>query len=170
MPSSVAHGLTAFALGAAILPQRSARPIVLTGVACAVLLDIDAIGRPFGYGDLAWFGGHRALTHSTFFALTLGLGLTFLWRQRLPSRALQGRAAAFLILAMVAHGVFDAFTGYGDGVALFAPLSWHRFASAWEPFAGVWEEVFIVWLPAGLFLGYIKRKRAPGPDSTARVA
>ncbi len=71
---------------------------------------------------------------------------------------------------MLAHGIFDAFTGYGEGVAFFAPFSWHRFASAWEPFAGIWEEVFIVWLPAWLILGYVKRKQAAERDSTARVA
>src|SRR5687767_8025007 len=138
MPSSVAHGLTALALGTALLPERRARPLVLTGIACAVLLDIDAVGRPFGRGDIAWLGGHRALTHSIFFAVAVGLGLTFLWRHRLSTATLRWRAAVYLVAAMIAHGVFDAFTGYGEGVAFFAPFSWRRFAAGWEPFDGLW--------------------------------
>ena len=170
MPSSVAHGLTALALGAAILPGRSVRPIVLTGVACAVLLDIDAAGRPFGLGDISWLGGHRALTHSIAFAVVVGLGLTFLWRRRLLAPTLKQRAAVFLILAMVAHGVFDAFTGYGEGVTFFAPFSWHRYAAAWEPFAGLWEEVFIVWLPAWFVVRHLNRTRARTQESVPPVA
>ena len=42
---------------------------------CAVIPDIDAIGRPFygAAGDLEWLGGHRGFTHSLTFAALLGL-------------------------------------------------------------------------------------------------
>ncbi|HYI04809.1 MAG TPA: metal-dependent hydrolase [Reyranella sp.] len=157
MPSSVAHGFAAAALGAALLPGRVFRRLALSGVASAVLLDIDAIGRPFGHGDIGWLGGHRALTHSLFFAAVVGGLLVFFWRRRLGERGMRLRAFAFFFTAMAAHGVLDTFTDYGDGVAFLAPLSWERFESSWEPFQGLWEEVIIVWLPCYLLLRYARR-------------
>jgi hypothetical protein len=56
MPSSVAHAFTALVIGAAIIPRPVPRRVRIAGVACAVLIDLDAIGRPFGYPDVAWVG------------------------------------------------------------------------------------------------------------------
>ena len=170
MPSSVAHGLTALALGTAILPVCAPRQLVYTGIAAAVLLDIDAIGRPFGLGDLAWLGGHRALTHSVIFAAALGAALTALWWRSQPAMADQFRVYAFFVAAMVAHGALDAFTDYGEGVAFLAPVSWRRFDAPWAPFQGLWEEVVIVWLPAWLFVQYVARRRARQVKAPAQGA
>ena len=160
MPSSVAHGLTALALGTALLPARAPRRLLYAGIAAAVLLDVDAIGRPFGRGDLEWLGGHRALTHSLIFAAALGAGLTLLWRQSQRTTSEQLRVYAFFVSAMVSHGVLDAFTDYGEGIAFLAPLTWRRFDAPWAPFQGLWEEVVIVWLPAWLVVRYIAHRRA----------
>ena len=56
MPSSVAHGLAAIALGTLFYPSERAR-LYATAAAGSVLLDIDALGRPFGLGDVGWLGG-----------------------------------------------------------------------------------------------------------------
>ena len=158
MPSSVAHGLVAAAIGAVLLPRPIFRRVALTGVASAILIDVDAIGRPFGRGDLASLGGHRALTHSLFFAAVVGGLLVFLWRRVLPNRRMRLRAFAFFASAMVAHGILDTFTDYGAGVALLAPFSWQRFESSWEPFQRIWDEVPIVWLPCYLALRYARHR------------
>ena len=160
MPSSVAHGLTALALGTALLPERAPRRLLYTGVAAAVLIDIDAIGRPFGFGDLTWLGGHRALTHSVVFAAAVGAVLTAFWRRSQSTRAEQLRVYGFFVMAMVAHGALYAFTRYGEGIAFLAPLSWQRFDAPWAPLQGLWEEVFMVWLPAWVFIHHVARRRA----------
>src|SRR5688500_684011 len=106
MPSSFAHGFAALALGAAILPRPIPRRLAITGVACAVLLDLDAIGRPFGHGDVMWLGGHRALTHSVFFSVIVAGLLTVLWKGLASGvHAPRWRIFAFLASAMIAHGV-----------------------------------------------------------------
>ena len=158
MPSSVAHGFAALALGAAILPRPIPRRLAVTGVACAVLLDLDAIGRPFGYGDVMWLGGHRALTHSLFFAAVVAALLTFLWRGLASgAQAPRWRIFAFLASAMIAHGVLDMFTDDHPAVAIFAPFYWQRFEAPWEPFHRIWMEIIIVWIPCWLFLRYRNR-------------
>jgi hypothetical protein len=46
--------------------------------------------------------------------------------------------------------VLDAFTTYGEGVALLAPVSMYRWKAAWQPFSDLWSEVVILWIPAVL--------------------
>jgi membrane-bound metal-dependent hydrolase YbcI (DUF457 family) len=188
LPSSVAHGFAALALGAAILRPPLPRRLAITGVACAVLLDLDAIGRPFGRGDVMWLGGHRALTHSLFFAVVVAALLVFLWKG-LASGELAGkelasgepagkelasgantrwRVFAFLAGGMIAHGVLDMFTDNHPAVAILAPFSWQRFRAPWEPFQGIWMEILVVWIPCWLFLRYRNRTRN-GRDHPADV-
>jgi membrane-bound metal-dependent hydrolase YbcI (DUF457 family) len=127
---------------------RSAGVVGLTALAAAAP-DIDAIGRPFGHGDITLLGGHRAVTHSIFAALLLGAVALFLV-PRHAARADRWRIALFVTAVVVTHGVLDAFTTYGEGVAFFAPLSMHRWKSAWQPFGGLWSEVFALWIPAAV--------------------
>ena len=127
MPSSVAHGFAALALGAAILPRPLPRRLARTGIACAVLLDLDAIGRPFGWGDVGWLGGHRGLTHSLCFAVVVAAMLAFTSKWLASDTRLQWRVFAFLAGAMVAHGALDMLTDDHPAVAILAPFSWQRF-------------------------------------------
>ena len=46
MPSSLSHAMVAVAAGSVIAPRRLLRPFLIIGAVCAVLPDIDAIGRP----------------------------------------------------------------------------------------------------------------------------
>ena len=163
MPSSIGHGLTALALGAAILPTPVPRRVAITGVACAVLLDLDAVGRPFGYGDVMWLGGHRAFTHSVFFAVVAGALLTVAMRRSFPDADAGRRVFAFFTAAMLAHGALDAFTDYGEGIAYLAPFSWRRFESTWEPLTGVSSEIVLIWLPTYILMRWLgHRGRARG--------
>jgi inner membrane protein len=157
VPSSVAHGCAALALGAAILPRPLPRRLAVTGVACAVLIDLDAIGRPFGRGDVEWLGGHRALTHSLFFAVIVAALLTLIWKGPASGAYARWRVFAFLAGAMIAHGILDMFTDNHPAVAIFAPFSWQRFRAPWEPFGGIWLEIFVIWIPCWLFIRYRNR-------------
>jgi membrane-bound metal-dependent hydrolase YbcI (DUF457 family) len=122
MPSSVAHGLAALALGTVFYPAERLR-FYGAAAAGAVLPDIDAIGRPFGLDDVGWLGGHRAVAHSVPFAAVLAIAAVAIlcrgptWDHR-PTGVW-----AYLALAFALHGAFDALTVYGDGVMFFAPFS-----------------------------------------------
>jgi inner membrane protein len=101
-------------------------------MACAVVPDIDVIGFQFGihYGDLL---GHRGITHSLAFAAVLSI----LVAACVPSRNLQGTKrrilALFLFVATASHGVLDAMTNGGLGVAFFAPFSSARYFLPFRP-------------------------------------
>lgn len=102
------------------LPRRFA----VLGAVVATVPDLDVVGFRLGvdYGDVL---GHRGLSHSLAFAAMVAAGIAILWRS-LPARA-RSPAWLYLALAMASHGLFDALTDGGLGVALLAPFSNDRF-------------------------------------------
>jgi len=136
MASSWTHAVGAIAVAAAIL-QKPVPPRIWLGVAtCAVLPDIDAIGRPFGGGDIAWLGGHRALTHSVPFAAALSAFLCVVVLRVAPS--IQPRLILWLALtlAIASHGALDSLTTYGEGIQFLAPFTSVRYWSPWRVLGG----------------------------------
>lgn len=130
--------------------------------------DADVIGFRFGikYGDLL---GHRGLTHSIAFALVLSaiVATAIHSRERLMSwRVLW----LYLFVATLSHGILDAFTDGGLGVAFFSPFSNHRYFFPWNPIevspigAGFFSaegvdviknEMLWIWFPSVAFVGFM---------------
>lgn len=154
MPSSIAHALTALPVGAALLPTDIPRRVWIAGFACAVVPDIDAIGRPFGFGDLAFLGGHRALTHSLPFAIALSFVVVAFLCRHAAARKDCGRTTVLLVVATASHGLLDTLTAYGEGVTLLAPFSMQRYTAPWHPLNGL-NEITWIWLPALLVFGVV---------------
>ncbi len=94
-----------------------------------MLPDIDAIGHWLGvpYGHPF---GHRGFTHSIAFGVLLGLGaIPFAARLAAASHIV-----FFLVaLSAISHGVLDAMTNGGLGVAFLWPFSDDRFFLPWRP-------------------------------------
>ena len=132
MPTIISHGVAALAIGKAFQSSPLPWRFWAAAVACAVVPDLDVIGFRFGipYGHLL---GHRGISHSLLFAIGLGALATFL----LFPKGLPGvgrlRLWSCLSLAAASHGVLDAFTNGGRGVALLAPLSTARYFAPWRP-------------------------------------
>lgn len=97
-----------------------------------MLPDIDAIGYWVGVPTSALLG-HRGLTHSLTFALAVGLGSAWLLAQRSRPPEAAPRVALYLVLAMVSHGMLDAGTNGGPGIAFFAPFSNARYFFPFRP-------------------------------------
>jgi len=158
MPSSIGHALVATAIAAPLAPAAPTRRYWFAGVLCAVLPDLDAVGRPFGWGDLGFLGGHRALTHSIIFAVVIGLVVAQLGFRDVRWKGYRGRIIAYLVLATASHGALDAFAPYGDGVEFFSPFSAVRYAAPWRPLDLV-NEIFWIWFPAVLTIVTVRRVR-----------
>lgn len=132
MASAFAHA----AAGAALWPlfrTQAARPWTwAAGATLAAAPDLDVIGFRFGikYGDLL---GHRGLTHSLFFALTIGLLIGWLLTRRSATAREHLQVSVYLFLATASHGLLDAMTNGGLGVALLAPLESARYFFPWQP-------------------------------------
>ena len=158
MPSSVAHALAAVAVGTVFYPAGPAR-LYVTAATGAVLLDVDAIGRPFGLGDLYWIGGHRGLTHSLAFAAALAVSIVAAAYRGADWEGRRVGLWACFALAFALHGALDALSTYGDGVMFLAPFSSWRFKAAWQPFHHLTPEVIGIWLPALAIIWYRRRGR-----------
>lgn len=162
MPSVFSHAVMASCLGSWYRPALLAR-IWVAGMLCSAFPDLDVIGFRFGvrYGD---FLGHRGFSHSLAFAALLAIVVTIL----LPLRDAPARGrfsiAFYLFLCTASHGLLDAMTNGGLGVAFFAPFDNHRYFLPWRPIqvapigmgrffstaglAVLRSELLWVWLPA----------------------
>nr|AYM52579.1 inner membrane protein [Aetherobacter rufus] len=133
MPSIISHPAVVFALGPVFARLGVAPRLWLVGAVCTVVPDLDSIGFFLGvrYASLL---GHRGLSHSLLFALTLALALAPLCR-RLSPRASLLAVAGFLFLCTASHGALDALTSGGLGVAFLSPFDQHRHFFPWRPIA-----------------------------------
>jgi len=126
MPTILTHAISAGALGSAMLPSGlGARPWAL-GVTCAMLPDLDVLGFKLGISYSSMLG-HRGLSHSLAFALSLSILVTVLGFRAVRWDAARIRIWLFLFVAAASHGILDAFTNGGLGVALLAPFAAERY-------------------------------------------
>ena len=125
MASAFSHAIVALAMGKAFRSKELSWRELSLGALCSVVPDLDVIGFFFGvqYGDL-W--GHRGLTHSVVFAALLAGSLVALWYRSKPAVTMTGLFLYFS-LCTVSHGVLDAMTNGGLGVAFFSPFDTTRY-------------------------------------------
>jgi len=133
MPSIMSHAIVASSLGMAGRPPgRMPMRYWVTLAIVAALPDADVIGFALGlpYGHML---GHRGLTHSLPFAAVLAAIVVRLlsrgreWHRRWPA------LWAVMFAAIASHGVLDALTNGGQGIAFLAPLSAARWHFPWRP-------------------------------------
>lgn len=148
MASVFSHAIVAVALGTAFTPPVRRAPTAaavvprsvwrleiprwwLLGVACAVIPDLDVVSFTFNvaYGD---FLGHRGFTHSILFA-GMAAALAMLGFPRRDWYAPRAPLWVYFFLCGLSHGVFDAMTNEGLGVAFFSPLDMTRYFLPWTP-------------------------------------
>ncbi len=176
MASAFSHAIAAVAIGKLNFRSVHTWKYMLLGTFCAVIPDADAIGywMKVPYESL-W--GHRGITHSLFFAFLLaGLVMYLFYRSEKPfSKAWLALYLTFFACT-ASHGVLDAFTTGGKGVAFFAPFWNERYFFPWKvirvspisvtkffsdkgiqilksEFVWVWIPSFVI-----IFIAYIVRK------------
>src|SRR5436309_6502968 len=146
MPTVLSHAVAATAIGAAMIPPPRL-PVWGLGALCAVLPDLDVIAFALGlpYGHVL---GHRGLSHSLPFAAGLALVATAVAaRRRLDAGSSALRLWAFFFVATASHGLLDAMTSGGFGIAFFAPFSNARYFFPWRP-------IVVSPIGIGAFLGH----------------
>lgn len=131
MASAFSHAVVALTMGKAIQSRLMTGRALLLGALCSVIPDADVIGFHHGiqYGDL-W--GHRGLTHSVLFAALLSGLLVAVRSRREPPIAMAGMFL-YLFFCTASHGVLDAMTNGGLGVAFFSPFDTTRYFLSFRP-------------------------------------
>ncbi|SFP79821.1 metal-dependent hydrolase [Hymenobacter arizonensis] len=133
MASAFGHAALGATLGTLLLPNRLHRRYWLAVACCAALPDIDALGYKLGvpYASL-W--GHRGITHSLLAAAVVAaIGLAIRLLSQPNQRPPAGRLALLLFLATASHGLLDAMTTGGLGVAFFSPWDQERYFFGLRP-------------------------------------
>ena len=165
MASALTHAIAGLAIGTAFRRLELPTRFWVLGAVGAVIPDLDGVGFWLGVPYESIFG-HRGFTHSVVFAAlfaTAGL-LAFRGERYADIRA---RVWIYLFLATASHGMLDAVTSGGGGIAFFAPVVNDRYFFPWRPIivspmsirrfftarglAIIASEFRWVWVPAGLF-------------------
>ena len=132
MPSPLSHGTVALALGSLIPNSFLPRKWWLIGAICASLPDADVIAFRLGI-PYQHMMGHRGLTHSIVFAMVLALTVAGAALFTSKGLRLAPVLSLYLCACTLSHGLLDALTNGGYGVAFWAPFSDQRFLFAWRP-------------------------------------
>lgn len=179
MASIFSHAAAALGIAACFYRPQTPKRVWVIGAVCSVVPDLDVIGFRFGvpYGD---FWGHRGFTHSLFFAALLACLIQLLaFRDGTPGLS-RFALWMYFFLATASHGLLDAMTDGGLGVAIFSPFNNNRFFLPWTPIrvspmgvtrffthrglAVIPSELLWIWLPSALlvlFAVLIRRRLTP---------
>ncbi len=169
MPTIVTHGFVAALLGKSLIAARVPARLWLLSVVCSILPDIDVLGFPLGirYQDML---GHRGLSHSLVFAISLSLIATLLAFPRVPQKSTRFLLFSYFFAVTASHGVLDAMTDGGLGVAFFAPFDDTRYFFPFRPIKVspiglaflsargldvLWSEFLWVCIPSSIIAGTI---------------
>ena len=162
MPTILSHAAVPLALGLGLGGKAVTPRLLVAGIVASVLPDLDVIASYFGVPSSAELG-HRGFSHSPFFAALVAL-TGAAGRRALGAGSAQ--AFVFLFVAMASHGVLDALTRGGPGVAFLWPVTGQRFFAPVRmievsSFGVAWlfssrgatvllSELRWIWLPSGL--------------------
>ena len=148
MPTILTHAVSGLAIGSLYRSERP-RGFWVWSVVCAMLPDADVIG--FGQVPYGHMLGHRGLSHSFAFAALVGGMAAWKWGRD------RSRAALFLHFFVVtaSHGLLDALTNGGLGVAFLAPFDNTRYFFPWRPIrvSPIGAGFFTARDPSGAFYG-----------------
>jgi inner membrane protein len=182
MASAFSHAFAALALGKAYTGRNMPWRFWGLAIASAVLPDADIISFGLGIPYESMFG-HRGLTHSLPFALVWGLLVVQCeFKQVVRFSRLWWSLWVFFFVVTASHGVLDALTNGGLGVAFFAPFDstryffpWHeievspltikQFFNEWggavlqSEAKYIWLPCSVMWLAAWAFRKYFRPRR-----------
>jgi inner membrane protein len=166
--SAFSHAIAAGAIGVAFSRRGLPARFWALGAACAIAPDADVIGVALGvpFGSLL---GHRGLSHSLVFAAALAALVVAVGFAQERAEVARPRLWLYFFLATASHGVLDALTNGGPGIAFFAPFDDARYFFPWRPvvvspigirpFFSDWgrrvleSELRWIWLPSAIFAG-----------------
>lgn len=124
MASVFGHAVVA--LGASSIVPKAARSpaLIVLGILSACMPDIDVLGFYCGipYDHLL---GHRGLTHSIIFGLCWSTGIGYLYF-RIANNRWSWVPVLYLSICTISHGLIDACTSGGHGIALYLPIDNNR--------------------------------------------
>jgi len=148
----------------------------ILSILCSSLPDADVIGYRWLYIPTYEFFGHRGFFHSPFFALLLSILIVCIFYRKEENFSKKWwRYGLYFFLLTASHGLLDAMTNGGNGIALLSPVTNARYFSPWTPIevsplsikaffsqrglVVIISELLWIWLPCFLMVVFLKVKR-----------
>jgi inner membrane protein len=162
MPTVMTHAVVGIALGALTSFPSRRWLFWIVSAALPILPDLDVLGPALGIRFHSMWG-HRGISHSLAGALVIGVIIALLVHRHVGARV--GPLTLYFALITASHGVLDALTTGGPGVAFWAPFADTRYFFPWRPipvsplaanFFSDWgwrvfkAELVWIWLPAAI--------------------
>lgn len=178
MATIMTHGIVGYTIARLCVRQPVSRLFWVLAFLAPMLPDLDVLGQKYygvAYSDCF---GHRGAFHSLFIAFIAALILIILFKLITRTRGFKITKDGFwaFFLGISSHGMLDALTNGGLGVAVFWPMNCNRYFFPIRPLEvsplslsrffeqGIFimkNEFYYVWIPCFviLFLDYLWQKR-----------
>jgi inner membrane protein len=172
LPTIFTHAAVGLGSGKLFFLKKQSKKFWFFSFLLPVLPDADSI--TFLFNIPYWHNfGHRGFFHSLFFALALAfiVVLVFFREDKIFSKSWYLKLLFFFGIT-ASHGILDAFTNGGLGIALLAPFDNTRYFFPYRPipvspigigsFLSSWgaavlfSEIVCLWFPL-LFIVYLRR-------------
>ncbi|WP_394781753.1 metal-dependent hydrolase [Undibacterium sp.] len=168
MATIISHAVIPLSLGLVLNRSKYPWRLIVVGMLCAMLPDLDVLTFKFGIAYDSPFG-HRGFTHSLAFAAVVATTFAAFAKYLGADKF---SVFGFVFIAAASHGVLDAMTTGGLGVEFFwpfsqqryffpeqfiqvSPIGLHNFMTA-RGLEVIQSELLTIWLPCAVLVCAIK--------------
>ncbi len=128
MPTIITHSVVAACSVCSCNLEKETLRLWILSIICSSFPDIDVVGYRYLYIPTYEFLGHRGFFHSPFFAALLSIFIVrSFYRQEEVFSRMWWKYILYFFLLTARHGILDALTNGGNGIALLSPITNQRF-------------------------------------------
>lgn len=175
MPTLISHAIVAGTAAWGFGSGKESVKFWILSIACSILPDADVIGYRWLYIPYQHFLGHRGFFHSPFFAAVLSILIVCVfYRKEVIFSSRWWKYFLYFFILAASHGILDALTNGGQGIALLSPISNNRYFFPWTPIevsplgiraflsqrglTVLTSELLWIWVPCFLIVVFLKLK------------
>jgi len=134
LPTVITHSVIGLSASFGSKIRKKSLAFTVLSIACSILPDADIIGYYWLYIPSYHFFGHRGFFHSPFFAALLSVIIVCLFfRKDAIFSNRWWKLVLYFFMVAASHGLLDAFTNGGNGIALLSPITNDRYFFPWTP-------------------------------------
>jgi len=134
LPTIISHSVIAVSAGFGFRSGKKSLKFWILSIACSILPDADVIGYRWLYVPTYEFFGHRGFFHSPFFAALISLLIVGTFYRKEVTFSIQWwKFFLYFFILAASHGILDALTNGGNGIALLSPITNERYFFPWTP-------------------------------------
>ena len=176
LPTIITHSIVAVSSAYGFRFAKETWKLWILSIACSILPDADVIGYRWLYIPTYGFFGHRGFFHSPFFAALLSIFIVgIFYRKEVIFSKQWWKYVLYFFILSASHGLLDALTNGGNGIALLSPITNERYFFPWTPievsplsikaffsqrgFTVLISEIIWIWAPCLLFIIFLELKR-----------